>query len=157
MLVRFPFPEPVDAMMLSGLSLPLAAVALQAPELVGADTAWLLASTALVLLMTPALGFFYGGLGRSKNILNTLMMSVASLGVGGAVWALAGYSLAFSEGNALIGGTDHFVLGGVGLEGGNFGAFADLLFMGVRGTFAIVTAALISGAVVERMRFGPYL
>jgi len=144
-------------MMLSGLSLPLAAVALQAPELVGADTAWLLASTALVLLMTPALGFFYGGLVRSKNILNTLMMSVASLGVVGVVWALAGYSLAFSEGNALIGGTDYFFLRGVGLEGGNFGAFPDLLFMGFQGTFAIITAALISGAVVERMRFGPYL
>src|SRR5690606_41318549 len=111
---------------LSGSSLPLVAVALQAPGLGGAVAAWLLASTAVVLVMTSALGFFCGGLVRSKNILNTLMMSVAALGVVGVVWALAGYSLAFSEGNALIGGTDYFFLRGVGLEGGNFGAFPVL-------------------------------
>jgi ammonium transporter, Amt family len=135
-----------------------AALALQEPvELVGADTAWLLMSTALVLLMTPALGFFYGGLVRSKNILNTLMMSFASLGVVGVTWALLGYSLAFSEGNMLVGGLDYALLRGVGLEGGDWGAFPHLLFMAFQGTFAIITAALISGAVVERMRFGPYL
>ncbi|MEX2583060.1 MAG: ammonium transporter [Gemmatimonadota bacterium] len=143
--------------MLPGITLPTAAMAVQAPELVGADTAWLLMSTALVLLMTPALGFFYGGLVRSKNILNTLMMSFASLGVVGVVWALAGYSLAFSEGNSLIGGLDHLFLRGVGLEAGDWGSFPHLLFMAFQGTFAIITAALISGAVVERMRFGPYL
>jgi len=140
------------------ISLTLAALLLQEPvELVAADTGWLLVSTALVLLMTPALGFFYGGLVRSKNILNTLMMSFASLGVVGVTWALAGYSLAFSPGNAWIGGFDHLFLRGVGLEGGDWGAFPHLLFMAFQGTFAIITAALISGAVVERMRFGPYL
>ncbi|MQA91808.1 MAG: ammonium transporter [Gemmatimonas sp.] len=146
-------------MILPGSSfLAVAVVALQAPvELVGADTAWMLMSTALVLLMTPALGFFYGGLVRSKNILNTLMMSVASLGVTGVVWALIGYSLAFSAGNAMIGGLDYAFLRGVGLEGGDWGAYPHLLFMAFQGTFAIITAALISGAVVERMRFGPYL
>jgi len=143
--------------LLGSSSLSLAAIALQAPELSGADTAWLLMSTALVLLMTPALGFFYGGLVRSKNILNTLMMSFASLGVVGVTWVVAGYSLAFAEGNALIGGLDYVFLRGVGLEGGAFGAFPHLLFMAFQGTFAIITAALISGAVVERMRFGPYL
>src|SRR5688572_14761294 len=103
--------------------LPLAAIALQAPtELVGADIAWLLISTALVLLMTPALGFFYGGLVRSKNILNTLMMSFASLGVVGVVWALAAYSLAFAPGNSWIGGLDYMFLRGVGLEAGPVGA-----------------------------------
>ena len=145
-------------MILSGtLSLPFGAIALQATEIVGADTAWVLMSTALVLLMTPALGFFYGGLVRSKNILNTLMMSFASMGVVGVVWALFGYSLAFSTGNDWIGGTDFFFLNGVGLEPGAVGAFPHLLFMAFQGTFAIITAALISGAIVERMRFGPYL
>jgi ammonium transporter, Amt family len=145
-------------MMLTGTIPFAAALALQETvELVGADTAWLLMSTALVLLMTPALGFFYGGLVRSKNILNTLMMSFASLGVVGVTWALLGYSLAFSEGNMLVGGLDYAFLRGVGLEGGDWGAFPHLLFMAFQGTFAIITAALISGAVVERMRFGPYL
>ncbi|HEX8691024.1 MAG TPA: ammonium transporter [Longimicrobium sp.] len=133
-------------------------LALAAPaELSGADTAWLLVSTALVLLMTPALGFFYGGLVRSKNALNTLMMSFASLGVVGVLWALLGFSLAFAPGGALVGGLDHAFLRGVGLEGGSWGATPHLLFMAYQGTFAIITAALISGAVVERMRFPAYL
>ena len=127
-------------------------------EISGADTAWLLVSTALVLLMTPALGFFYGGLVRSKNILNTLMMSFASLGVVGVAWALLGYSLAFAPGSAWIGGTDYALLSGVGLGGAPAAStIPHVLFMAFQGTFAIITAALISGAVVERMRFGPYL
>ena len=124
-------------------------------SLVPADTAWMLVATALVLLMTPALAFFYGGLVRSKNALNTMFMSFASLGVVGVLWAVAGYSLAFSPGSAWIGGTDHLFLQGVGLE--PQGSIPHLLFMAFQGTFAIITAALISGAVVERMRFGPYL
>jgi len=136
----------------------LAAVQDVAIELSPADTAWMLASTALVLLMTPALGFFYGGLVRSKNILNTLMMSFASLGVVGVAWALLGYSLAFAPGSSWIGGLDYMFLRGVGLDSGGAGlAIPHLLFMAYQGTFAIITAALISGAVVERMRFGPYL
>ncbi|HEY1250412.1 MAG TPA: ammonium transporter [Thermoanaerobaculia bacterium] len=120
-----------------------------------ADTAWLLVSTALVLLMTPALGFFYGGLVRSKNSLNTLMMSVASLGFSGVAWALAGYSIAFAPGGPLFGGLSRAMLSGVGLE--PQGSVPHLLFMAFQGTFAIITVALISGAIVERMRFGPYL
>jgi Amt family ammonium transporter len=123
----------------------------------GPDTAWMMAATALVLLMTPALGFFYGGLVRGKNVLNTLMMSFAALGVVGVAWALLGYSLAFAPGNAFLGGLDYVGLRGVGLETGSWGATPHLLFMAYQGTFAIITAALISGAVVERMRFGPYL
>ena len=137
------------------------ALALQAvpepPAIDAGDTAWLLMSTALVLLMTPALGFFYGGLVRAKNILNTLMMSFAAMGVVGVTWTLLGYSLAFAEGNTFIGGLDYALLSGVGLEAGAWGNFPHLLFVGFQGTFAIITAALISGAVVERMRFGPYL
>ncbi len=120
-----------------------------------ADTAWLLVSTALVLLMTPALGFFYGGLVRSKNALNTMMMSVSALGFVGVAWALAGYALAFAPGGAFAGDLGRALLSGVGLE--PQGSVPHLLFMAFQGTFAIITAALISGAIVERMRFGPYL
>jgi len=126
-----------------------------APAVVPADTAWILVSTALVLLMTPALAFFYGGLVRSKNSLNTMMMSFAALGAVGVVWALLAYSLAFSQGNDWIGSLTNALLAGVGTEAN--GTIPHVLFMAYQGTFAIITAALISGAVVERMRFGPYL
>ena len=120
-----------------------------------ADTSWMLVATALVLLMTPALAFFYGGLVRSKNVLNTMMMSLASLGAVGIAWVVAGYSLAFAPGNGWIGGGAHLFLNGVGLE--PKGSIPHVLFMAYQGTFAIITAALISGAIVERTRFGPYL
>src|SRR5205085_2380763 len=77
-----------------------------------ADTAWMLVSTALVLLMTPALAFFYGGLVRSKNALNTMMMSFISLGFVGVLWAVLGYSLAFAPGNAWVGDTSRIFLRG---------------------------------------------
>jgi Amt family ammonium transporter len=125
----------------------------------GADTAWMLVSCALVLLMTPGLAFFYGGLVRSKNILNTMMMSFASLGVTVLVWVLAGYSLAFAPGSESmqpwLGGLGHLFFQGVNLEAN--GSIPHLLFAAYQGAFAIITAALISGAVVERIRFAPYL
>ena len=120
-----------------------------------ADTAWMLISTALVLLMTPALAFFYGGLVRSKNALNTMMMSFISLGFVGVLWAVVGYSLAFSTGNDWLGDLSNAMLSGVGLEAK--GTIPAALFMSYQGTFAIITAALISGAIVERMRFSAYL
>ena len=120
-----------------------------------ADTAWMLISTALVLLMTPALAFFYGGLVRSKNALNTMMMSFISLGFVSLLWALAGYSMAFSAGNSLVGDLSNALLRGVGLE--PKGTIPHVLFMAYQGTFAIITAALISGAIVERMRFSAYV
>ena len=120
-----------------------------------ADTAWMLVATALVLLMTPALAFFYGGLVRSKNALNTMMMSFVALGGVGLAWALLGYSLAFAPGTPFIGGTGMALLSGVGLD--VKGTLPHVLFFCYQGTFAIITAALISGAIVERMRFGPYL
>jgi ammonium transporter, Amt family len=131
------------------------AQAAAAGEMSAPDTVWMLVATALVLLMTPALGFFYGGLVRAKNALNTMMMSFAALGVAGIVWALFAYSLAFGEGTGFVGGTGHVLLRGVGLE--TKGTIPHLLFMAYQGTFAIITAALISGAIVERKRFGPYL
>src|SRR2546422_1492773 len=93
----------------------------------GADTAWMLASTALVLLMTPALGFFYGGLVRAKNSLNTIMMSVAALAFVGVAWALIGYSFAFAPGSGFIGAPSFAFLRGVGLE--PQGTIPHLLFM----------------------------
>ena len=120
-----------------------------------ADTAWMLVATALVLLMTPALAFFYGGLVRSKNSLNTMMMSFISLGFVGILWALFGYSLAFTPGNALIGDLSNMFLSGVGLEAK--GTIPHSLFMCYQGTFCVITAALISGSIVERMRFSAYV
>ena len=120
-----------------------------------ADVGWMLVSTALVLLMTPALGFFYGGLVRSKNALNTMMMSFVALGPVAVAWALLGYSIAFAPGGPLFGSLSFAGLRGVGLEAQ--GAIPHLLFMAFQGTFAIVTAALISGAVVERLRFNAYI
>ena len=114
-----------------------------------ADTAWLLVATALVLMMTPALGFFYGGMVRAKNALNTLMMSFSALGFVGLAWAFFGYSWAFGS------GAQYFFLRGVGLDAK--GTIPHILFFAYQGTFAIITAALISGAIVERMRFGPYI
>ncbi len=115
----------------------------------------MLVATALVLLMTPALAFFYGGLVRNKNSLNTMMMSFVALGVVGVTWAVAAYSLAFSEGGPWLGSLANLGLAGVGTEAK--GTIPHVLFMAYQGTFAIITAALISGAVVERMRFGPYV
>jgi len=120
-----------------------------------ADTGWMIVATGMVLLMTPALAFFYGGLVRSKNALNTMMMSFASLGVVGVLWALLGYSLAFAPGAGAVGGFDYVLLRHVGLEAK--GTIPHLLFMAYQGTFAVITAALVSGAIVERMRFSAYL
>jgi len=120
-----------------------------------ADTAWMLMATALVLLMTPALGFFYGGLVRSKNALNTIMMSYISLGFVGVAWAVIGYTLAFSEGTNWLGDGSLAFLSGVGAA--EKGTIPHMLFMAFQATFCIITAALISGAIVERMRFSAYI
>jgi Amt family ammonium transporter len=125
-----------------------------------ADTAWMLISTALVLLMTPALAFFYGGLVRSKNTLNTMMMSFISLGFVGVLWAIVGYSVALTPGNNWVGDMSRLFLSGVGLEPeGAIVAITipHMLYMAFQGTFCIITAALISGAIVERMRFSAYV
>ena len=123
-----------------------------------ADTAWMLVSTALVLLMTPMLAFFYGGLVRSKNALNTMMMSFISLGFVGVIWALIAYTLAFAPGNDWIGGMSRAMLNTVGIEPvSQAPTIPHMLYMSYQATFAIITAALISGSIVERMRFSAYL
>ncbi len=121
------------------------------------DTAWMLVATALVLMMTPALGLFYAGLVRSKNTLNTFMMSIGAISVAGVTWALVGYSLAFDEGNGFVGGLGHVFLRGVTFAPRPGGSIPQLLFMAFQATFCIITVALVSGAVVERMRFGAFL
>ncbi len=121
------------------------------------DTAWMLAATALVLMMTPALGLFYAGLVRAKNALNTFMMTVAALGVVTVSWALVGYSLAFDRGNGLVGGLHYAFLQHVGFGPRAGTAIPHLLFFAFEAAFCIITAALLAGAVVERMRFGPFM
>src|SRR6476659_5685535 len=121
------------------------------------DTAWMLAATALVLLMTPALGLFYAGLVRAKNTLNTFMMCVAALAVATVAWALIGYSLAFDGDGPIIGGLGYAALNGVNFAPRAGTHIPHLLFFAFQATFCIVTTALVAGAVVERMRFRAYL
>jgi Amt family ammonium transporter len=121
------------------------------------DTAWMLIATALVLMMTPALGLFYAGLVRSKNTLNTFMMCVGAIAVAIVTWALVGYSLAFDGNGALLGGLGYVGLHGVDFSAREGTAIPHLVFMAFQATFCIITTALVSGAVVERMRFGPFL
>jgi Amt family ammonium transporter len=128
-----------------------------ATEVNAGDTAWMLAATALVLLMTPALGLFYAGLVREKNTLNTYMMCIAAIAVATVTWALVGYSLAFDGDGAIVGGLGHALLNGVDFAPRDGTTIPELLFFAFQATFCIVTVALVSGAVVERMRFGPFM
>lgn len=134
-----------------------------------ADTAFMLISSALVLLMTPGLAFFYGGFVRERNILNTLMMSFVLMGIVGVTWILWGYSLAFAPGNPFIGGLQWLGLNGVGLETTDYLQGTDpaevvsyaptiphQAFMIYQAMFAIITPALMSGAIAERMNFTAY-
>ncbi len=144
--------------------------AAEAPKIDTGDTAWMLISSALVLLMTPGLAFFYGGLVRSRNVLNTMMMSLVAMGVIGVTWVLWGYSLAFDvvpgkngfgQGiETFIGGLDWLFLNGVSGEAPDPIGYAPTvphqIFMIYQMMFAIITPALISGAIVERISFKAY-
>jgi Amt family ammonium transporter len=124
------------------------------------DTAWLLASSALVMLMTPGVALFYGGMVRQKNVVSTITMSFAALGLVGLLWVLYGYSLGFGmDKGGFIGGLDFIGLRNVGQEPSPVYAetVPHLAFMVFQAMFAIITVALITGAVVERMRFGALL
>src|SRR5687768_7996144 len=137
----------------------------------GANTSWVLVSAALVLLMTPGLAFFYGGMSRSKSVLNMMMMSFSAMAVVSVLWVLYGYALTFGEDkNGLIGFssglvglsdlTNNAVFGNIeaGAEGViNTYALPDMVFAGFQLMFAIITVALISGAVADRMKFGSWL
>jgi Amt family ammonium transporter len=123
------------------------------------DTAWILAASALVLFMTPGLAFFYGGLTRGKNIVNTIMYSFMAMAVVSVVWVLWGYSLAFGEGGDFIGDLDAIGLKDIGINDlyGGDGSIPTLLFVLFQMMFAIITPALITGAIVERFKFTTYL
>jgi len=124
------------------------------------DNAWLLTSSALVMLMTPGLAFFYGGMVRRKNILSTIMMSFMTLGLIGVLWVLYGYSLCFGKDiGGIIGGLNYIGLNNVGQLPSSVYATTvpHLTFMAFQGMFAIITVALITGAVVERMKFSAIL
>jgi Amt family ammonium transporter len=123
------------------------------------DTAWVLAAAALVLFMTPGLALFYGGLVRSKNVLATMMQSVAAIAVVSIVWVLVGYTLAFGHDiGGLIGGLEHVGLHGVGAAPIALApTVPQSAFVAFQLMFAIITPALIAGAFAERVRFGGYV
>jgi Amt family ammonium transporter len=122
-------------------------------EPTGADVAWVLVSAALVLFMTPGLAFFYGGMDRSRNVLNMLMMNFWCILIIPVLWAVVGYSLAQEPfGNDFIGGFDAFGLDGIAIDDGG-SKLATIAFLGM---FAAITPALISGAVADRMRFSAW-
>ena len=129
------------------------------PVISSGDTAWVLVSTGLVMLMVPGLALFYGGLVRQKNALNTFMMSLSALGIVTVQWVLAGYSIAFGPGSAWLGGLAWWGLAGVGAapNAAYAATVPHLAFAVFQAMFAAITVALISGAVVERLRFSAYL
>jgi Amt family ammonium transporter len=127
-------------------------------EIDSGNTAWMLTASALVLFMTPGLGFFYGGLTRNKNVLGTIMQSFITTGVVAVIWVTVGYSLAFGpdQGLGLIGNFEFIGLKDVGPEPIANGV-PHLMFMAFQLMFAIITPALITGAFAERAKFGPFL
>lgn len=128
--------------------------------MVAADIAWMLVATALVLLMTPGVAFFYGGMVPLRSVVSTKLQSFASMGFVTLLWAICGYSLVFSgDEGGLIGNFDYFLLSGVDMEPNpTYGpTIPHVLFMLFQATFAIITPALITGAVAERVRFKAWL
>jgi Amt family ammonium transporter len=127
-------------------------------ELDTGTTAWVLASAALVLFMTPGLAFFYGGMTRSKSVLNMLMMSFSAIGIVSVLWVLYGYTLAFGvdAGGGLIGNLDLLGLKGITTDSVTNG-LADYVFVAFQMMFAVITLALISGAIADRMKFGAWV
>ncbi|GAA3595976.1 ammonium transporter [Kineosporia mesophila] len=123
------------------------------------DTAWVMTSAALVLLMTPGLAFFYGGMVRTKSVLNMMMMSFSSLGIVTVLWVIYGYSMAFGDdvGGGLVGDPTQFLgLTGLMSENSLVATIPSLAFVGFQAVFAIITVALISGAIADRAKFGAW-
>lgn len=128
-----------------------------APTLDAGNTAWMITATALVLLMTiPGVALFYGGMVRKKNVLSMMMMSFVTVALVTILWTAISYSLAFAEGNAFVGGLGKAMLAGVGV-GTLSGTIPESVFFMFQLTFAIITAALITGAVADRMKFSALL
>ncbi|MFB9378143.1 ammonium transporter [Kineococcus gynurae] len=124
------------------------------------DTAWILTSASFVLLMTPGLALFYGGMVRAKSVLNMMMMSFGALALVGVLWVLYGYSMAFGQdiGLGLLGNPfEYFGLSGLMGEGNLSGTLPGMAFVGFQAVFAIITVALISGAIADRAKFGSWM
>jgi ammonium transporter, Amt family len=124
------------------------------------DTAWMIAATCLVLMMTiPGLALFYAGMVRKKNVLATMMQSLAAVGIVSILWALIGYTLAFSGDAPALGNLERLFLRGIGMETTHAAAktIPEILFMIYQMTFAIITVALVAGAVADRMRFSAFV
>ncbi len=139
---------------LLALMAPALALAGEAPKINGADTAWMIVATAFVMLMTPAgLALFYGGMTRKKNVLNTMGMSLIAFAVGTLVWVVAGYSIAFGEGDYF--GTGKIMLAGITSDTVN-GTIPELLFVAFQGTFAAIAVAIASGSMIERVKFSTF-
>jgi Amt family ammonium transporter len=140
-----------------GLAMASTALADEAPKLDKGDTAWMLTATALVLMMTiPGLALFYGGMVRKMNVLATLMQSFSCACLVSIIWLVVGYSLAFTEGSAIIGGLSRAMMRGVELDTLS-GTIPETVFMVFQMTFAIITPALILGGVADRMKFSAML
>ncbi|WP_298036269.1 ammonium transporter [uncultured Desulfuromonas sp.] len=137
------------------LLLLFASPALAGEGLDSGDTAWVIVSSALVLLMLPGLALFYAGMVRSKNVLSTSMHTFAAMAIIGVQWVVIGYSLAFGGEGKFIGGLANVMLAGITPESLS-GTIPTYVFVMFQGMFAIITAALISGAVAERMKFSTY-
>ncbi len=134
--------------------MPMAAFADETPTLNSGDTAWMLVATAFVMLMTPAgLALFYGGMTRSKNVLNTMGMSLIAFAVGTLVWVIAGYSIAFGDGDLM--GHGKLLLAGITHETIK-GSIPELLFVAFQGTFAAIAVAIASGSMIERVKFSTF-
>ncbi|MFH7765524.1 ammonium transporter [Acinetobacter sp. BSP-28] len=134
-----------------------AAPAEEEPKLDTGDTSWILVSTALVLLMTiPGLALFYGGMVRKKNVLGTMAHSFVAAAIVSITWVVIGYSLAFGSGNAFIGNLDKIMLSGITTDALT-GTIPEILFVIFQMTFAIITVAIITGSIAERMKFGAFV
>ncbi|MEP0986254.1 ammonium transporter [Ekhidna sp.] len=141
------------------IAIPILSFAQEDASIDTGNTAWMLMSTALVMLMTPAgLALFYGGLTQSKSVLNTVGMSYVAFIIGTIVWVVIGYSLSFASGNDFIGGLDYLFLSGINVNdlvaGANIPRLLDVAF---QGTFASIALAIVSGSVIERIRFSSWM
>ncbi|MEO1255126.1 MAG: ammonium transporter, partial [Bacteroidota bacterium] len=157
-LVKFFFKKKLTFLVFIFL-VPFIASAQETASLDTGNTAWMLMATALVMLMTPAgLALFYGGLTQNKSVLNTVGMSYASFILATLVWIIIGYSLSFAEGNWFIGGLDYLMIKNIGIgelvEGANIPKLLDVAF---QGTFAAIAVAIVSGSIIERVKFGTWI
>jgi len=143
---------------LVALAVLIGTAAAEGPEINGADNAWVLISAALVLLMIPGVGLFYGGMVRKKNAISTMILSIAIMGIISLQWVLIGYTLAFGRDvMGIIGGLQHLGLAGVGMEVKEGLTIPSLTFMIYQSMFAVITVSLITGSYVERIKFSSFL